>query len=281
MDPLRAIIMGVVQGLTEFLPVSSSGHLELADAFLGRSPMEEALLFSVMLHVATLVPVVVIFRRSVGCFVRGLFRGLRLCVRPSALLAAYKTDESVRLAGLILVATIPTGVIGLAMKRFVLGAVHAHPAVVGALFLVTAAALVASDRRGTGDRGVMTLGWREALIIGIAQGIAVLPGISRSGATIAACLLVGVKRDTSAQFSFVLAIPAIALAAGLETVKALRAETVIEFGPAAAGFVAAAAIGLPALLLVVRWAKRAKLGRFAFYLVPVGIAAIVKLAILG
>jgi len=281
MDFVQAIILGVVQGLTEFLPVSSSGHLTLAETFLKPSPMGEALLFQVLLHVATLVPVVVVFRQSVLRFARGLFRGLRLCVRPSSLLSACNTDRDVRLAAAIFVATIPTGLIGLALGRVVVGPMHATPAWVGVCFLVTASALLVSDRRRGAQKDIMDLRWRDALVIGLVQGIAVLPGISRSGATIAACLLVGVKRDTAAQFSFVLAIPAIVLAAGLEMVKALGAETAIEFGPAAAGAVAAAAIGLPALLLVVRWVNRAKLGRFAFYLVPVGIATIVKLAILG
>lgn len=281
MDFLRAVILGVVQGATEFLPVSSSGHLTLAETFLKRSTEEQALLFEVMLHVATLVPVVVVFRQSVMSFIRGLFRALRLCVRPRALLAALKTDCDVRLAAAIFVATIPTGIIGLALERVVVGPMHTRPAWVGVCFLVTAAALLFSDRRGGAQKDVMELRWRDALVIGLGQGIAVLPGISRSGATIAACLLMGVKRDTAARFSFVLAIPAIVLAAAFEAIKAIGVERTLDMGPAVAGAVAAAAVGLPALLLVVRLVKRAKLGRFAFYLIPAGIAVIVKLAILG
>ena len=287
MSFLEAVILGVVQGVTEFLPVSSSGHLRIAEVLIGGEQLdriEQAFLFNVMVHVGTLVPVVIVFRREVARFIRGLFKLVRLCVRPSMLRRRFAEDEEVRLAGLIVVATIPTGLIGLAIKAFLESAIDAHPSCVAVFFLVTAAALVLSDRKRGGDRGVMDLRLTDALIVGVAQGVATLPGISRSGATICASVFLGAERSVAARFSFVLSIPAIVLAALLHVVEGLRdapAESIESLGILATGAVVAALVGLPALLLVVRFVRRAKLGWFAVYLVPAAVAILVALKVVG
>ena len=287
MSFLEAVFLGIVQGLTEFLPVSSSGHLQIVEALFGGERLahiDQAFLFNVMVHVGTLVPVVIVFRKDVARFLRGLLKLVPLCVRPSILRQRFADDEEVRLAGLIVVATIPTGLIGLAINAFLKSAIGAHPSCVAVFFLVTAAALVLSDRKRGGEKAILGLRVRDALIVGVAQGVAVLPGISRSGATICASVFVGAERSVAARFSFVLSIPAIFLAALLHLVEGLRdapAESIESLGVVVTGAVVAALVGLPALLLVIRFVRRAKLGWFALYLVPAAVATVIALKVVA
>jgi len=278
MSVLEAIILGIIQGITEFLPVSSSGHIELGRLFLfpdRLNAMEEALFFIVMVHVATLVPVIVLLRRDVLRVLRGLGE---IITHPSKVKESYREDVGVRLAVLIVIGTIPTVIVALAIKQWVLDGLFTgvNSAVAVAVFLfLTSAALLLSDRLDTGAKEILGLGLKDALFVGTIQGIAVFPGISRSGATICASLAIGMRRALAARFSFLLSVPVILAGACYESIELARGGVQEELGAVFAGALAAAAVGFPALMLVVRLVKRGKLGRFAYYLVPLGLFALI------
>ena len=256
----------MVQGLTEFLPVSSSGHLVVANALLeaiGNEPTQDLIEVSIALHLGTLLSVLVYYRNEV----KRLF-GEDLAVLP-----------------LLVIGTLPAVVVGLTIKKGLPeateSAVLESVLLAGFMFPVTAALLVFASRRTPGEMTYQQLGWRGALAIGAAQAFAILPGISRSGATIAAGLLGGLDRQSASTFAFLLAIPAILGAGLLEGIEALEAgSTGTPMTTLAVGFVVSFAVGLGALALLIQWVKRGRLAMFAWYLVPLG-AAVVAWRVLG
>ena len=204
MDALWAALLGLIQGLTEFLPVSSSGHLVLTGHLIGLP--STGLVFELLLHLATLVAVIFYYRSDVLALIKAIPRALK------APISGYQTDADVRLGLLVIAATIPTGVIGLLFKDAFEG-LAAHPQAVGSALLVTAALLTATHWIRPQAR---ELNLSMALAIGFVQGLAITPGISRSGATIALALLLGLATIHAARFSFLISIPAIAGAAILK-----------------------------------------------------------------
>ncbi len=253
----QALVFGLLQGMTEFLPVSSSGHLVVLKVLFGLREVPR--LFDVVLHVATLLVVFVVFRRKILELLGAILRFVRGRRRPedAPLLAFVRV---------IITATVFTGVIGLLIKD---SGAENHPRLVSALFIVTAVLLVAAGRRSAGAGG--RPGLKEAVIVGIAQGVGVLPGISRSGITISAALLAGMDRREAGEFSFLLAIPAI-LGAFILTLKdAGELAAVVAPGPLAAGFIAAFAAGYAALRILLGLVRGGRLGWFALYLVPLGL----------
>ncbi len=271
MTYLQALTFGLLQGITEFLPVSSSGHLVLLRTLFRLRDVPR--LFDVILHGATLLVVFTVFRRRIGELLAALFRFLVRQGRP-------EDGPRLRLVGVILLATILTGVIGLSIKD--IGAEN-HPKLVSAFFLVSAAFLVFSGRRPTAggesprgeNRGEAPgPGVKEAIVVGVAQGIGVLPGISRSGATISAALLTGMDRREAGEFSFLLSIPAVLGALILESRKLGELTAAVSPGPLAAGFAAAFITGFLALRLLLGLVRRGRLGWFALYLVPLGIGGL-------
>ena len=253
----QAIALGLVQGATEFLPVSSDGHLALASFALGLVP---SLAFDVLLHAGTLAVLVVGLRREVGAMVRGALRLVRAPRDPCA---------DADLARRILVASVPTAVLGL-LLRHTAEAQTASPRIVAAWLAVTGVLLLCTLAR----RGDRAIGIADALAIGVAQGLAVLPGLSRSGATIATALLFGVRRDDAARFSFAASIPAVAGALALELPDVDFARVGIL--PAAVGILAAAAAGALALRIVFAVVRGGRVWTFALYLFPLaaGVAAL-------
>jgi undecaprenyl-diphosphatase len=251
---LQSLLLGVLQGLTEFLPVSSSGHLVLLQLWLGDAFAfaAEAVAFDLVLHVATLLPVLWFYRADIS----------RLAGAPLA---------NARYIGLIVVATLPTAVIGLLLKDTFETLFHTPRAVAGALL---ATGLLLSSTRWTdvASRPRREIGWGMALAIGVAQGLAITPGISRSGSTIATALLLGVDRAEAARFSFLLSIPAITGAAVLVAKDGVSFPGSL-WGPLAIGFFAAAVTGYVALRWLVRLVRGGRLYRFAFYVVPVAVIA--------
>jgi len=245
---LDALILGVVQGITEFLPISSDGHLAIAQRLLGLSP---DLAITVLLHAGTLAVVVVAFRRDLHSTLRGT---LRLVTGP-------RGDPDARLALHVLVASIPTAAIGLLLRHPV-ERWTSSPGVVS-LCLVATAVILLSTFRAKGERSIE---FARALAIGVAQGLAVLPGLSRSGSTIAVALLLGVARPEAARFSFVASIPAVAGALALE-LPALRLGSA-DVVPALAGVLVAAASGAIALAVLLRVVRAGRIWAFAIYLVP-------------
>lgn len=261
----------MIQGLTEFLPVSSSGHLVLGAHFAGLR--EPHLLFDIVLHVATLVATMVYYRRALARMAleswplvdpRSWRRGaVVLQERPYALLTV-----------LVVLGTVPTAIIGAVFKD-PLEALFASPPTAAVMLLVTAGWLMlgawVARRRPGGP-----VHWHHALVVGVVQGLAIIPGISRSGSTIACALMLGVEREQAAQFSFLLSMPAILGALVLKLADGAGVEA-FGTGPLVVGFAAAAATGLLALAVLIPVVRRGRLHWFAAYLIPVAIIALINL----
>jgi undecaprenyl-diphosphatase len=260
-NTIQAIALGVLQGATEFLPVSSSGHLVITKELFGAAQVP--VLFDVLLHVATLVAVVIVLRGQVWSFLVAIGHGVRRSVRD-------EDRPYLRLIPIIIVTTAITGGFGIGLDSLF---DIRNPVATSVLFLVTAILLIAT-RWFQGTRGLDRIGWVDALVLGIAQGFGVLPGISRSGATISVALYSGMDRKTAGEYSFLLSIPAIlgALVLTLRDAEALSSQ--VGLGAVIAGCIAAAVVGYVALTVLLRIVRAGKLALFAWYLVPLGIAGI-------
>lgn len=254
MDLLAAALLGVVQGLTEFLPVSSSGHLILARAFFGWDPGRFGVPFDVACHVGTLLAIVAYFWRDV----------LRLiAAAPGALTGRDGEDE--RLGRLIIVGTIPIVIVG-GLFADIIETTLRSPAVVACTLTIGAIGLIVADRLGSKARDARSLGYGEALVIGIAQALALAPGISRSGATLTAAIGMDLERASAARFVFLLSLPAVLAAAlkeGLELYKVgVEALPVTIF---AVGLVTSAVVGYATVKFFIRYLAGHSLTVFAVY----------------
>jgi undecaprenyl-diphosphatase len=263
---LEAILLGVVQGLTEFLPVSSSGHLLLGQYFLGLDQDRFGLPFDVALHLGTLVAVVAFFWRDLlrmaGAFARSLMPGGRNLADP---------DQ--RLAYLILASTIPAALIGFSLEGFFEEAVRSPWVVVFNLVAVGILFIVA-EAVGTRTRRADKLRFAEAVGIGLAQAAALVPGVSRSGATITLGLFLGLRREEAARFSFLMSVPIIAGAGSLQLAEVLsRGMDSSQALMFAAGFFSSAAVGYLAIRFFLRFVVHHSLRAFAYY--RFGLAAVV------
>jgi undecaprenyl-diphosphatase len=257
---LQALILGVLQGGTEFLPVSSSGHLVLVPWLLNWEPA--GLVFDAVVHWGTAFAVIVYFRRDWVALAGAAFRSLR--VRSSA-------EPEARLVWLILLGTIPAAVVGYLLEDFFEG-MFAEPVPAAGFLLVTAALLLLSERIGEPRRGLEGLNWRDALLIGMAQALAIFPGISRSGATIAAGLVVGLRREQAARFSFLLATPIILGAGLLQIADVVQVDGLETILPAlAVGALAAAATGLVCIHFLIRYLRSRRLFPFVAYCALAGL----------
>jgi undecaprenyl-diphosphatase len=263
---LESVALGALQGLAEFLPISSSGHLLLVRQLMGLG--EVPVLYDVLLHVSTVLVVLVVFRRRIGAILAALWRGLFR--RPRAATVAAD-QENRRLALWVVAATAMTAAVGLPLSRLE-ERVLAEPRLLSLFFLVTALILLATVFF-RGERGYAEIGLVGALLIGLAQGIGVLPGISRSGITIAAALLWGLQREKAGEFSFLLVVPAVlgALLLQLRDAGALLAQ--VDAVRVGIGFLVSFAVGLFSLLLLLRVVRRGRLPYFAIYLLPLSVAA--------
>ncbi len=258
-NTVQAVILGLIQGLTEFLPVSSSGHLVLAQRLLGLR--EPVLTFDIALHLGTLVAVIIFFRRDIAGIVQGILgRG------------AERTSYT-RLLLLIILGSLPTAVVGLAFKD-TFEAMFASVTAVGVSLLITGALLLAAGLAGRPRRDLAeTRSW-HALLIGLAQGLAITPGISRSGSTISTALLLGLKRELAVRFSFLLSIPAILGAVALQVLD-LPAGADLAWGPLLLGALVAGLSGWLALKLLLDLVKRGRIHWFAYYCGALGLLALV------
>ncbi|MEM6799204.1 MAG: undecaprenyl-diphosphate phosphatase [Planctomycetota bacterium] len=260
MSLVQILILAVVQGLTEFLPVSSSGHLVVANAVLdalGKAPTQDLVEVSIGLHLGTLAAVLLYYRREI----------------------AKLLGADWRVVPLLIAGTVPAAVVGVGIKKGLSDSaadmVLENVLLAGLMFPVTAALLFAASRLKPGDTAYQQLTWRHALAIGAAQALAILPGISRSGSTIAAGLFSGLNREAASTFAFLLAIPAIAGAGVLEGLDILEEGSTGTPGwLLAIGFAVSFAVGYAALALLIQFVKHGRLAVFAWYLVPVGIAVI-------
>lgn len=264
------LLLGVIQGLTEFLPVSSSGHLTIGQLVLELH--SASILLDAVLHVGTMLPVVWLYRREVVETLAGFGKLPRLREH-------WNEHQGLRLLVTVFIASIPTAAMGVALNDTFEKLFHSVMAV-GVALLVTGALLLVTVRvlDRTADQppayGFRTLSPLKAFIIGIAQGCAITPGISRSGSTIAASLLLGVEREMAARFSFLMSLPAIIGATILQVRKA-KVGAGVEWGQFALGAVVAAIAGYLALRWVVAFVKRGKMHWFTAYVWPLGIAVII------
>lgn len=261
MSWLEALILGIVQGLTEYLPVSSSGHLAIGSALFGIEG-EENLAFTIVVHVATVLSTLVVLWKEIEWIFRGLFR--------------FRMNSETRYVINILISMIPIGIVGLFFKDQVEEIFGSGLLIVGCMLLVTAALLTFSYY--VKPRQKENISMKDAFIIGLAQACAVLPGLSRSGTTIATGLLLGDNKARLAQFSFLMVIPPILGEALLDILKALKGEAVagdIPMLSLAVGFLAAFLSGCLACKWMINIVKKGKLIYFAVYCALVGAITIV------
>ncbi len=254
MSLFHAVLLGIVQGLTEFLPVSSSAHLILGRTLLGYDAGPLGLAFDVACHVGTLAAVVAYFRRDLW----QMAREAPAMFRPRA-------DRPAVLLRLVIVGTLPVAIVGLTLT----GAIERHlrtPAVVAGTLALGALLFFAAERLGRQRRDAESLGVGGALALGVAQAAALVPGVSRSGATIAIGMLLGLRREGAARFSFLLGVPAIVAAAGHEALAlsstGLAGETAAQF---VTGMVVSGVVGYAAIAYLLRYLARHTLALFAWY----------------
>ena len=264
MSWIQALILGIVQGLTEFLPVSSSGHLEIGHVLLGTSG-EENLTFAVIVHAATVLSTLVVLWSQVAQLFRGTFTTLQ-----------WNAEKDY--VAKIFVSMIPVFIVGMFFKDQVESFFGNGLLLVGICLIITAVLLALSEwlqkkRQNIGHE----VGYKDAIIIGLAQACAVLPGLSRSGTTIATGLLCGVKKESVAQFSFLMVLIPILGEAFLDLLKLLKGEIVSDLGlmPALVGFVAAFATGCFACRFMIEIVRRQRLVWFALYCAIVGSVTII------
>lgn len=261
MDWLQALVLGLLQGLTEYLPVSSSGHLTIGSYLFGQNG-EDNLAFTVVVHVATVFSTLVVLWKEIDWILKGLFK--------------FKLNDETKYFINILISMIPVGIVGVFFKDQVEEVFGSGLLIVGCMLLVTAALLVFSYYARPRQRE--NISPLHAFIIGLAQAVAVLPGLSRSGSTIATGLLLGNKKEKLAQFSFLMVIPPILGEALLDVVKGLKGEEAfggIDALPLIVGFVAAFVSGCVACKWMINIVKKGKLVWFGVYCAIAGAATIV------
>jgi len=273
MNYTEAIILGIIQGLTEFLPVSSSGHLVLLQKIFGMEHAE--LFFDVGVHLGTLVAVIIVFRLEIKKIITALVKLISLAGPKENILQKVEADPQLKMALLIVIGSIPTAILGflfagIADRLFASGMITGLMLIVTGLILWLSRRPQASEDQARSDR----LTPKNAFIIGIVQGLAIIPGISRSGSTISVGLLLGIDRETAARYSFLLSIPAI-IGAGLLGLKDGLLQTDLAIGTALLGAFTAALVGYAALKSLLQVVKKGRLHVFAPYCWLVGILAII------
>jgi undecaprenyl-diphosphatase len=252
MDFIQAIVLAIVQGLSEFLPISSSGHLILIPHFLGW--VDQGLAFDVAVHLGTLLALLVYFRRQLGTMATAWF--------DSVLRSTHTRDS--RLAWQILVATVPVGLVGLLFDDYI----EAHlrnPLFVAGTLTVFGLLMYAADRYGRGNKDEYSLSWPQAFAIGCAQALALMPGTSRSGITMTAGRALGLSRSGAARFSFLLAIPGIGAAGAYEGLKLVTSTEPVDWQPMVVGVVFAALSGIACIHFLIRFIERIGLLPFTVY----------------
>ena len=258
-DVIKALILGVIQGLTEFLPVSSSGHLEIANELMGSQTLESDLTMVVLVHVGTAFSILYVFRQDI----LDLLRGISLTTLSSADLFILKIGLSM----------IPALIIGLAMEDQIDALFSGSIMWVGVFLIVTALILYFTPGPDT-SQSKTELTWRDSIVVGISQAIAILPGVSRSGMTIATALYSGVSRESAAKFSFLMVLPVIFGKVLLDVVGGDLSVSSVNMWPVIAALVSSFIVGVWACKWMVSIVKNSKLKYFSYYCAIVGFATI-------
>ncbi len=253
MNPIHAIVLAIIQGLSEFLPISSSGHLILAPYFLDWP--DQGLAFDVAVHVGTLVGLVAYFRRQLLRMARAWF---------ASFTGGGLTPDG-RLAWYVVLGTVPVGLAGIAFSGFIEQMLR-KPLFVAGMLAGFGILMWAADRLGAERRDEYTVGWRDALLIGGAQALALMPGTSRSGVTMTMARVLGLTRSAAARFSFLLAVPGIAMAGGFELEQLLSGSgNGVDWAMMGLGLVVAAVTGYLCIHVLLRVIERIGLAPFALY----------------
>lgn len=259
MSLLEAIILGIIQGLTEFLPVSSSGHLELVKTIQGQELSGgSSMMMTVVLHFATALSTVVVFRKDIIKIVKGLFQ--------------FKLNDDFLFSIKIILSMIPAAIVGVLYDDIIESFFGGQVLLVGLMLIVTGLLLFLADRAKNTVRDIST---KNAVIIGIAQAIAILPGISRSGATIGTSVLLGVDREKAARFSFLMVVPLIFGKMAKDLFSSEFTTEDVSITVISVGFIAAFITGIVACTWMISLVKKSKLSYFSYYCFAVGLIAIV------
>ena len=271
MTLLQSFILGLVQGLTEFLPVSSSGHLVLVEHLL-KVPTSTDITFEVFVHFGTLVSVLLVFWNDVVLITRSVLQGI---FSPSSMRELYRTSEHFRFGILILFASIPAAYVGLTFEDR-LSHAFADPKLVAVMLILTGLVLFLTRlKRPVKEPEGKKIGWVKALLIGIAQSVAIIPGISRSGSTISAAIYLGVTPVQAARFSFLLSLPAVGGATLLKTKEMIEIGVVPDgILQLLVGTLVAFASGYLAIKFLLKVLERGRLSWFAFYCLAAGVLGI-------
>jgi len=258
-EELRALILGIVQGLTEFLPVSSSGHLEIAKVLLPQKTItEEGLLMTVVLHFATALSTVFIFRNDLIKIFKGLFE--------------FKRNSEFRFSVSIILSMVPAAFVGVFFDDLIESFFNGNILLVGTMLILTGLLLFLADKAKNTNKEVSYV---HAIIIGISQAIAILPGISRSGATISTSVLLGIDREKAARFSFLMVVPLIFGKIAKDILSDDFNLDKIQMTSLGIGFIAAFLTGLFACKLMIKLVKQSRLIYFAIYCIIVGVISII------
>lgn len=273
MTVLSSIFLGLIQGVAEFLPISSSGHLSLFQHFFGLVSSEESLFFDVLLHLGTLIAIFVYYWKDIVALCKQFVQLVRCLFSKQKRKAMKQLPPDGRLILMILVATLPLFVV-LPIKDKV-ESLYGNTIFVGAALVVTGCVLFFSDRMSRGKKGPKSATMLDALLVGVGQAVAVVPGLSRSGATISAGMMRGFHRRFAVRFSFLLSIPAVLGANILSIGEAVRQGIDVSQLPAyIVGTLVAAVSGFFAIRLVNMLADKGKFGSFAYYCWGIGAAAV-------
>lgn len=259
MTLIESIVLGVIQGLTEFLPVSSSGHIELGKAIFGIEEKEAGLLFTIVLHFATALSTIIVFWKDIIQVFRGLFE--------------FRWNEETKFALMVVISMVPAALVGVLLKDQIDTFYNGNVLLVSIMLLLTGVILYFSDRAKSPVGSVTN---KNALLLGIVQAVAIMPGISRSGSTIATAVMLGINREKAARFSFLMVLPLIFGAMAKEfkdyfdLTDAEQASALIVDSTVIAGFVAALLAGYFACKWMIEIVKKSKLSYFAYYCWIVG-----------
>ena len=272
---IKALIMGLVQGLTEFLPVSSSGHLVLAKFLFNVNLGDNSAFFEILLHLGTLIAVCIFYYKDVWGLIREFFILLADLVRRVTKKKPLEIYPERKMLLLVLIASVPTAILGLIIQKTIEDLFMSSIIAVGFALLVTAAILLLSHRIPLGHKKIKSMRYVDAAFIGLVQGIAVTPGISRSGSTISAGQAAGLDREFAIRFSFLISLPAIAGAALLSLTEITKEDIALNGAAYLAAMVVSAVVGYFCIRWMLNLLKNNKFHFFGYYCAVVGLVAII------
>jgi len=269
MNPISAAILAIVQGLTEFLPVSSSGHLVLGEALLGSHSFGNSIAFELVVHLGTFLAVLVIFWSDILNLVKVFFSHI---LKPGGWSFAYRDNEDFKFSVLMLIGMLPAGIIGLLLRDHI-SELFSQPFMVSIALLVTGSLLLSTLRAKESGAGI---DMKRAIAIGFAQALALIPGISRSGSTISVALALGVRQEQAARFSFIMVLPLIVAATILEFIDLLSVGiSSSEVWILIIGLVVSFVVGIVSLTWLLKLLKRGKFHYFAWYCFTIAIFGLI------